>query len=426
MDLADAIDENRWRLAIQLIALGFDVNKKNRNGQTPLHQIAANYNEQVFTTLIEYGADINMWRRDNRKTALHIAIFAKRKDCVEALLDTRADVTLTDVNRNTPLHLLAANIDDAELALRLIEMGANVNEKNKRGDTPLHLACETHNVPVAEVLVYNGADVNITNGTLHDPLCVALYQKHINSKIISLLLVSGAKLNERHRANNPLHLACGKSFNLVTELISRKADVTLLDLRGRAPLHYAAFETPDIRIIKVLLAAGADPSERDSSGNIPLHYACLVGANEAICLLIHANSTPIQSASKYLLTSLWQRLNPVTREAVRLLLDNGANPEHLTDAYYNKHYEAITAMISYGACYDSSINIDDIPDETTKKALVFNFHQYPRLYEFTPNDFGLLNPKNRQRIFTIMLLTKCSILEALPLEILTIIFGIFH
>lgn len=424
MDLSIAIDENRWNLAIQLIGLGFDVNKKNRNGQTPLHQIAANYNEQVFTALIEYGADINMWRRDNHKTALHIAIFAKRKDCVEALLDARADVTLTDVNRNTPLHLLAANIDDAELALRLIEMGANVNEKNKHGDTPLHLACETHNVTAAKVLVDNGADVNITNGTLNDPLCVALYQKHINSKIISLLLVSRAKLNERHRANNPLHLACGKSFNLVTELISRKADVTLPSIGGRTPLHYAAFETPDIRIIKALLAAGADPSARDGNGCIPLHYACLIGANEAICLLIQANSTPNQSASDCLLALLQQKSNLASKDAVRLLLDNGADPDYFKYAYWNKHYEAITAMITYGACYNSSILIDDIPDETTKKALVFNFHQYPRLYEFTLNDFGLLNPENRQRIFAIMLLTKCSILEALPLEILTIIFGL--
>jgi len=99
-------------------------------------------------------------------------------------------------------------------------------------------------------------------------------------------------------------------------------------------------------------------------------------------------------------------------------------PTELLAAHLGNKNEIIISLIQSGAEFDERVRLDLITDETTKKALVFNFHQYPRLYEFTPNDFALLNSKNRQRIFTIMLLTKCSILEALPLEILTIIFGL--
>ncbi len=51
---------------------------------------------------------------------------------------------------------------DGELkkAEELIEAGANVNEGNCHGFTPLHFACVTDQLSVAKLLVERGAEIN--------------------------------------------------------------------------------------------------------------------------------------------------------------------------------------------------------------------------------------------------------------------------
>lgn len=62
---------------------------------------------------------------------------------------------------NTALHIACYNGQDS-VANELIDYGANVNQPNNSGFTPLHFAAaSTHGALCLELLVNNGADVNI-------------------------------------------------------------------------------------------------------------------------------------------------------------------------------------------------------------------------------------------------------------------------
>lgn len=62
---------------------------------------------------------------------------------------------------NTPLHVACYNGQDV-VVNELIDCGANVNQKNEKGFTPLHFAAaSTHGALCLELLVGNGADVNM-------------------------------------------------------------------------------------------------------------------------------------------------------------------------------------------------------------------------------------------------------------------------
>ena len=52
----------------------------------------------------------------------------------------------------------------------LLKNGADVNAKNKDGDTPLHHAARNSNYNTVEVLLKNGADVNAKNKNGDTPL----------------------------------------------------------------------------------------------------------------------------------------------------------------------------------------------------------------------------------------------------------------
>lgn len=53
----------------------------------------------------------------------------------------------------------------------LIEKGANVHAESERvGDTPLHMAAVFGHEKVAEILVRNGANIDVLNRNRHTPL----------------------------------------------------------------------------------------------------------------------------------------------------------------------------------------------------------------------------------------------------------------
>lgn len=66
-----------------------------------------------------------------------------------------------NVYGNTALHIACYNGQDS-VVNELIDYGANVNQPNNSGFTPLHFAAaSTHGALCLELLVNNGADVNI-------------------------------------------------------------------------------------------------------------------------------------------------------------------------------------------------------------------------------------------------------------------------
>lgn len=106
----------------------------------------------------------------------------------------RADV---DLEKRTGLHFIA-NRSDAD-TVKIIEylikiVGINPNQKDRRGETPLHLAAGYDDKPeIVEVLIKNGADVNIRDDSGYTPLHTACYSNNKGS--VSILLNNGAEVN---------------------------------------------------------------------------------------------------------------------------------------------------------------------------------------------------------------------------------------
>lgn len=74
---------------------------------------------------------------------------------------THSQIDEINVYGNTALHLACYNGQDA-VVNELTDYGANVNQPNNSGFTPLHFAAaSTHGALCLELLVNNGADVNI-------------------------------------------------------------------------------------------------------------------------------------------------------------------------------------------------------------------------------------------------------------------------
>ena len=136
-----------------------------------------------------------------------------------AVTSAGKDVNAKDNRGQTPLHLVAMHAKESQtldVAARLIHHGANVNVKDSNGQTPLHLAAmhakESRALDVVAGLIHHGANVNAKDSNGQTPLhLVAVHAgkggDNAAFALAKLLVRHGANVNARDRnSQTPLHL----------------------------------------------------------------------------------------------------------------------------------------------------------------------------------------------------------------------------
>lgn len=93
----------------------------------------------------------------------------------------------------------AGDGDLAEIS-RLIMLGASVDYKNIRGETPLSFAAAWNQLDAARLLLQLGADPNVVDKTGGTPLMLAA--QHGSPELVKMLLDHNANAKAKDNANN--------------------------------------------------------------------------------------------------------------------------------------------------------------------------------------------------------------------------------
>lgn len=135
------------------------VNKRDRDGDTALHWVAAQEgSDEIVRLLIGRGADVEA-KDDYGLTPLHYAVREGNEAAVRLLINRGADVNANDDEGMTVLHYAADNIYEALVKL-LIDRGANIEARDDGGRTSLYLAAFPRDKTTAQLLIAAGADLD--------------------------------------------------------------------------------------------------------------------------------------------------------------------------------------------------------------------------------------------------------------------------
>jgi ankyrin repeat protein len=220
----------------ELLLQNHDANGPGGPNFYPLFAALDHRNLDVAESLLRKGGNVNIQDQVREDTAMHRAIEKGDKVVAKFLLDKEADVTVCNARGHAPLHLALKRLcsHKKDLNPELINMLAmvNVNVKNKRGRTAVHLAVDLGCVPSVSLLIQQGADVNITDDDGRTAL-------HMASKF-------------------------GKT-EIVDILLNSKCDLRIADLLGYTALHLAV-QSGEMKMAEKLLRTLEGPS--DSLGNL--------------------------------------------------------------------------------------------------------------------------------------------------------------
>ena len=104
-----------------------------------------------------------------------------------------ADINAKDRNGNTPIYH-AAIADNPRLARCLINAGANLNIRHAAGMTALHRTARFNQPEIAKMLLQAGADPNAQDSIGMTPLDEAIFSA--NTTIIKIIQNAGGKCNK--------------------------------------------------------------------------------------------------------------------------------------------------------------------------------------------------------------------------------------
>jgi uncharacterized protein len=248
----------------------------------------------MVNLLLEHGADINVKNKDN-KTPLLAAITSpnigdeqERLNIVKSLLNKDSDLTVRDKSMESwqPTPLLAAiHGEKSEIALLLIEQGADVNEQSGAIDgngsiqyNALMQASEKGLVNVVDALLSKGAEINTRNENGDSALLIAAANHNID-KIVPMLLDKGADATVANNDGITVLMNAATSSGYVSGdtielLIKQGINVNATDKRGWTALMYAADARYDSsEVIKTLLGHSANINVTNNEGNNALSIA---------------------------------------------------------------------------------------------------------------------------------------------------------
>lgn len=328
-----AVAHNQYDTAVRLLSRGADPCAQTvAEKETPLHR-AVHWQKVRFVELfLDHDIGASEIKNVDGRTALHTAAWCCYDEIIKVIVAKAPNSIFTTSSAvyMTPLHFatLAGNLRTVAL---LTSLGADINAREVRGATPLHIAARRGHYKIAKHLIDNNADTDVEETDTGDtPLHGATATP--SEEIVQLLLCSGASPTRRNLVGEtPLHRALYNGYeNLVRVFLEHDDTGRLIEIlcgAGQSLLTYAfcGLKPPAMSLIQLLLDHNSNVNFRSiSNGHTVLHCAASATDTSFLTLFLKQGAN-IGVKDRFGSTPLHEAASFGTLPAIEVLIRNGAD-----------------------------------------------------------------------------------------------------
>ncbi len=385
--LMNAAEGDHWEVMKILLNAKADVNARDTDGYSPLTVAASSGLTAAVDILLSEHADIATVDIEGY-TPLMFAAQGNYLGVMKALLRAGAAVDARNVHGHSAL-MLAARWGGLEAVNVLRESGASLRIFDLFGCTPLASAAEGNQLEVIETLLLGGADVNDNSGGWP---ALGRAARGGHAEAMNLLLENGAHIDIRDKFDHtPLMWACHtKHLELAETLLKNGADLNAEDRNGHTALRHAV-HAGNFEVMDFLLKCGAQFNV-ESYGHTSL--PSLQTAIEKKCwhvvdALIAPSVTAFQNDLKLL--GLWP-LTPISRAGLT---------QQLVYALEAGHHQITTLLISaLDTRGDAFVKNEDASGEGLSHVGPLTLLEFAARTAPIPIVLGLLSELHQERVYT--------------------------
>ncbi|MGM9968071.1 MULTISPECIES: ankyrin repeat domain-containing protein [unclassified Rummeliibacillus] len=186
--------------------------------------------------------------------------------------------------------LNAVHQQDVYAVKKLIRSGADLDQRNERGRTPLMIATYNNDVEIAKILIATGADVNIQDDMHNTPFLYAAAEGYLD--ILKLSTKAGANPTSTDRYGNTALIPAAEHGDI--HVLRWLLNETTIDVNHINNLGWTALLEAVIlgdgskkyqECVQLLLQHKANPNIADKDDVTPLEHAEKLGFKEIEYLL---------------------------------------------------------------------------------------------------------------------------------------------
>ena len=220
-------------------------------------------------------------------TALHLATWSAKEDVLKFLLEKGADRKAVNNKKCTAFQQAITNGRNLTTIKLLYNDKSDLTTKDLDGNTALHLAAWFGKEDILKFLLENGADRKAFGPRKLIPFQTAIIERRALN-IAKLLFEDESDLTTRdENGNTALHLAASQGKeDVLSFLIEKGADRKALNNIIRTPFYRAIATGRDLNIVQLLYHDTSDLTTQDIHGYTALHLAALEGNEDVVHFLL--------------------------------------------------------------------------------------------------------------------------------------------
>ncbi|XP_061906883.1 ankyrin repeat and death domain-containing protein 1A-like isoform X5 [Entelurus aequoreus] len=248
---------------------------------------AAKNNDVAAMKTLGKGLNANAMNVHGR-TALHYAVAGKNKEAVELLLRRRVRVDQRDKFGVAPIHL-AAWFGSLDILKLLVRAGAEQKIENEEGLNIMHCAAVNNHTDIVEYIVNDLQMKELEKDDKSGNCTFAMAAQHGCVQMLEMLMepfYNMATMKPNKRGDTPLHLAARNGHLDAVQLLLLSFDTRdEVNMDGETSLYQAA-DSGQEQCVLALLQAGCDPNIQTTSKSSALHPVSERGDTALVQLLL--------------------------------------------------------------------------------------------------------------------------------------------